>query len=118
MTNENPELRSEDVVCDCFGAPWSPGPSGWHCSDCGQWLCSVTGRESVRDPEPLHQSLKSVAQAYIRKHGSEEWTPLGYIKTEDFVASFTETDQTFLTQWYREHFSDLPSDDDRRDEVS
>lgn len=110
MSDELTQPGPEDSVHDCLSSTWSAGSGGWYCSHCGQWQCTITGRVAIQRPD-LYQpdrerDLKSLARAYVKKHGTEDWSDLGYVQAEDFIKPFIEADQSFLAQWYREYFSD------------
>lgn len=118
--NEN--AVPEELVCDC-GSTLRRNPGrGWACDECGR-SCSISGRVSIRNPEPYREreNLKPLSQG--------EFDHLFPIEID-----WAAVEDTFLKGWtYREALRelalwdrfygpggpfDLPGNNGRDDEVS
>ena len=101
--NESTGNKPENSSCDCIRYSWVGRSSGWYCSQCGKWLCTLTGRDSIREPEFDVQSfrrsdLKPLSRAYVKKHGTEQWQDLGYIEDATIDYKYTEADDYEYTE--------------------
>lgn len=99
MSDELTRAESENPVCDCSSSAWVCRTGGWYCCHCGKWQCSISGRVSIRDPEPFHD-LKPVARAFVRKHGSKNWTDLGPVEDPLIAYDFTEAERAIYEAYY------------------
>ncbi len=104
--NESTGNKPENSSCDCIRYSWFSRSSGWYCSECGKWLCTLTGRDSIRESEfdiqPLRRSnLKPLSRAYVKNlgpenHGAEQWQDLGYIEDATIDYKYTEAEQAII----------------------
>lgn len=91
LTGNDPE----ESVHDCSGSAWVCRTGGWYCCHCGQWQCSITGRVSIRDPEPFH-NLKPLAKRYAERIVVAIDPALDAIVTYDF----TEAERAIYEAYY------------------
>lgn len=81
MADELTGNDPEEHVHACGDSPWVCRTGGWYCCHCGKWQCSITGRVSIRDPEPFHD-LKPLS----RRHVGEPFNPFG--PAEEAIISY------------------------------
>jgi hypothetical protein len=110
VMNESTGNKPENSSCDCIRYSWVGRSSGWYCSQCGKWLCTLTGRDSIREPEFDVQSFRRsdlkllsrayvndpLIHAYVKKHGTEQWQDLGYIEDATIDYKYTEAEQAII----------------------
>jgi hypothetical protein len=113
MDNEPAGNQSEDRVRHC-GCTTGIARTGHRaCDQCGPRQETVTGRLSVRDPEP--DDLKFLSQAFVRKYGEYDWTYVGPVEDPLIAYDYSEAEQALLDAI---RSLDLSGDDERGDEVS
>ena len=54
---------------NCFASRWRLTGASWYCVGCGRYQCTVTGRVSVRNPEPF--DFRPLHQRYAYKEGPD-----------------------------------------------
>lgn len=112
MPDEVTRNDSEESVHDCSGSAWVGRTGGWYCCHCGQWQCFITGRASIRDPEPFHD-LKPLA----KRHAERVVVALDPALDAIVTYTYSEIDyalfEAFTNDW--EPDADPVQHDDRRD---
>jgi hypothetical protein len=98
MSDELTRNDSEESVCDCRSSAWVSRTGGWYCCHCGQWQCTITGRVSIRDPEPFHD-LKPLSRGHVGK----PFTPSDRTKDPFIACDLSEIDyalfEAFTNDW-------------------
>lgn len=120
MNEPTESSQPENPLCDCVSPSRVGRSDGWYCAECGGWLCSLTGRVSVRDLEPYtYSEPKRVARAYVRKHGADAWVDLGPVEDLTVSYSYSEAEQALLKHFYGTFGPfDVSGDHEWGDEVS
>lgn len=104
MSDEFTRAEPQDSVCDCHSSAWVCRTSGWYCCHCGRWQCSITGRVSVRDPEPF-QHYNPFARGHTKPFdffGADKDPVITYDLSHVEVALF----EAFTNKWEPDPDSD------------
>ena len=118
MSDEVTRTGPQDPSHDCLSAAWRAGSGGWYCAHCGRFQCTLTGRVAIQRPDLHHpeRNLKPLARAFVRKHGTENWTDLGPIEDPVITVNYSEAEQALIESFWNTF--GLSDDDEWGSEVS